>query len=78
MHARILIFDGQNHLVANLGYDPDWTQQVFADKFAMRKNPSQWQNGRFVHPHDACFDKDGNIFVAEWVDTGRVTFLRRV
>ncbi len=78
LHARILIFDGRNQLVANLSYDPAWTQQVFADKFAMRKDPSQWQAGRFVHPHDACFDQAGNIYVAEWVETGRVTFLRRV
>ena len=78
LHARLLIFNGKNELVANLGYDPDWTQQVFADKFAMRGNPSQWQEGRFVHPHDACFDKDGNIYVTEWVAAGRVTFLRRV
>jgi hypothetical protein len=28
--------------------------------------------------HDACFDKDGNIIVAEWVQSGRVTKLRRV
>lgn len=78
LHARILIFDGQNRLVANLGYDPDWTQQVFAGNFAMRKDPAQWQPGRFVHPHDACFDRDGNIFVTEWVEAGRVSFLRRV
>ncbi len=78
LHARLMIFDGQNKLVANLGYDADWSQRVFADKFAMRGNPSQWEDGRFVHPHDACFDADGNIFVTEWVADGRVTFLRRV
>jgi hypothetical protein len=31
-----------------------------------------------VHPHDACFDRDGKIFVVEWVLTGRVTLLKRV
>jgi len=30
-----------------------------------------------VHPHDACFDSDGNLFVAEWVSAGRITKLRR-
>ncbi len=78
LHGRVLIFDGQNQLVANLGYDADWTQKIFADNMAMRKTPSQWEAGRFIHPHDACFDKDGNIFVTEWVEAGRVTFLRRV
>ncbi|HVJ69698.1 MAG TPA: hypothetical protein VM510_17100, partial [Caulifigura sp.] len=29
-------------------------------------------------PHDACFDPQGNIYVAEWVATGRVSKLKRV
>lgn len=28
--------------------------------------------------HDACFDKNGDIFVAEWVETGRITKLTRM
>ena len=43
-----------------------------------RGNPKAWQEGRFVHPHDACFDKTGNIYVTEWVPTGRVSFLGHV
>jgi len=31
-----------------------------------------------VHPHDACFTQNGDIFVAEWVATGRITKLERV
>jgi hypothetical protein len=31
-----------------------------------------------VHPHDACFDADGNIVVAEWVETGRITRLKHI
>ena len=37
-----------------------------------------WEDGKFIHPHDACWDQDGNIFVVEWVPTGRVTKLRKV
>jgi hypothetical protein len=47
-------------------------------KFQVRTDPKYWIPGRFVHPHDACFDHDGNIFVAEWVQTGRISKLRRV
>jgi hypothetical protein len=25
----------------------------------------KWFDGRFVHPHDACFGHGGDIFVAE-------------
>ncbi len=45
---------------------------------AIRTQPKEWPAGKFVHPHDAAFDKDGNIFVVEWVSTGRVTLLKKV
>ena len=49
------------------------------DGFKMpQASPTRWQAGKFIHPHDACFDKDGNIFVVEWVATGRVTKLRHL
>lgn len=78
LHARVTLFDKDNHVITHLGHDPEWTRQVTAEGFPVRKDPKLWQAGKFVHPHDACFDKDGNIFVVEWVPTGRVTFLRRV
>lgn len=78
LHARVSIFDKDNKLITHLGYDPEWTKQVLADKFKMRTQPETWQAGRFIHPHDACYDKDGNIFVVEWVATGRVTLLKKV
>ena len=82
LHARVSIFDIDNKPILHLGYDADWTKQVLEmdanQKFKMREQPSRWEAGRFIHPHDACFDKDGNIYVVEWVPTGRVTFLKRV
>ena len=78
LHARVTLFDKDNKVIEHLGYNADWTAQVLADNFKMRSTPDQWQPGRFIHPHDACFDRDGNIFVTEWVPTGRVTFLRKV
>lgn len=79
LHARVSLFDKNNKLITHLGYDPEWTKQVLGDgKFPVRSDRSQWQSGKFIHPHDACFDKSGNIFVVEWVLTGRVDFLRHV
>ena len=40
--------------------------------------PETCEPGKFIHPHDACFDAQGNIFVVEWVEVGRVTKLRKV
>ncbi|MCL6504531.1 MAG: peptidase [Pirellulales bacterium] len=78
LHARVSIFDIDNKPVVHLGYDANWTAAVLADNFAMRRDPARWQPGRFIHPHDACWDSAGNIYVVEWVPTGRVSFLRRV
>ncbi|HKD35520.1 MAG TPA: peptidase, partial [Pirellulales bacterium] len=76
LHARVSLFDRNNKAIVHLGDDSAWIAEV--KKMKIRMDPKTWQPGKFVHPHDACFDKDGNIFVAEWVDTGRVTKLRKV
>lgn len=72
--ARVTLLDSNNQVVAHLGSDVHAKEGEKAD----RKKPETWKDGRFVHPHDACFDQDGNIFVAEWVGTGRVTKLERL
>ncbi|MEW4487096.1 peptidase [Thalassoglobus sp. JC818] len=78
LHARITLLDKNNQVLAQLGEDEAWRERVLGDGFAMRRTPDQWEDGKFIHPHDACFDADGNIYCAEWVVTGRVTKLVRV
>ena len=34
--------------------------------------------GKFIHPHDAMFLKNGDILVAEWVPIGRITLLKKL
>jgi hypothetical protein len=77
LHARVSLFDRDNKPIVHLGDDPVWRKQVL-DGFKIRRQPGDWVAGKFVHPHDACFDKDGNIIVAEWVETGRISWLRKV
>jgi hypothetical protein len=77
LHARVSLFGKDNKVIAHLGDDKEWRKKVL-DGFKMRSKPADWQAGKFIHPHDACFDKDGNIFVVEWVHTGRITKLRKV
>lgn len=77
LHARVSLFDKDNKVIAHLGHDAAWTKKVL-DGFKVRNQPKDWLPGKFIHPHDACYDKDGNIFVVEWVNTGRVTLLRHV
>ena len=76
LHARLTILGSKNQVVARLGDD---VERIKNDKGnTIRKNESKWTAGKFVHPHDACFDKKGNIFVAEWVNSGRVTKLEKI
>jgi hypothetical protein len=84
LQTRVTLFDKDNRVITHLGGDEAWRKKV-VDSLgpkspvpAIRTQPSEWPAGKFVHPHDACFDKDGNIFVVEWVSTGRVTFLKKV
>src|SRR5262249_11446124 len=77
LHARVSLFDKDNQPIVHLGDDADWRKKVL-DGFKVRTDEKQWPAGKLIHPHDACFDKDGNIFVIEWVQTGRVSLLKRV
>ena len=74
LHARVTILNGKNEVVARLGDD---VKRVTSVK-NIRGDRTKWIDGKFVHPHDACFDAQGSIFVAEWVSGGRVTKLTHI
>jgi hypothetical protein len=76
LQARVTLLDAKNNVVLRLGDDAPWRENVM--KMEARKKPGNCPAGKFLHPHDACFDADGNIFVAEWVAGGRISKLRRV
>ncbi|MBI1357022.1 MAG: hypothetical protein GC160_22000 [Acidobacteria bacterium] len=70
--ARVTLLDKDNRLLAHLG-------QGQADYRARRlMSREHFLPGQFVCPHGACFDHEGNIFVGEWVEIGRLTFLRKL
>ena len=73
LKARVSLLNEKNEVVARLGNDVEGSSAAKG----LRTRPGDWKDGQFVHPHDACFDNDGNIFVAEWVETGRVTKLTK-
>jgi hypothetical protein len=72
LKARLSLLNEKNEVVARIGNAATTT----VDR--LREQPEAWKDGEFVHPHDACFAPNGDIFVAEWVATGRVTKLERV
>ena len=76
LFARVTILGENNKVVARLGDD---IERVRGDKkLTIRRDKQQWRDGLFIHPHDACYDADGNIFIAEWVATGRISKLKRL
>lgn len=74
LSSRVTLLDKDNNVISQLGNGLDDKGNVKAN----RGKESTWVDGEFVHPHDACFDAQGNIFVAEWVQRGRVTKLRKL
>jgi sugar lactone lactonase YvrE len=73
LDARVTIVDSANRVVAVLGADDAKTARALRTK-----ERASFVPGKFICPHGACFDSDGNIYVVEWVEVGRVTKLRRV
>ena len=70
LDSIVTILDQDNKVVAQLG-----------DGFPsnLRDHPrSDFIPGKFIHPHDAIFLRNGDILVAEWVPIGRVTLLKKV
>jgi TAT (twin-arginine translocation) pathway signal sequence len=77
LKGGLVILDKANRIVARVGDDPEWRGQINSNKIT-RATRDLWLPGKFVHPHDATFDKNGNIFVTEWVAGGRITKMRHV
>jgi hypothetical protein len=77
LHGRVTIFDKDNKLITHLGLDGDAKEWKQPEGYP-NVPPEQRVAGRFIAPHDACWDAKGNLYVVEWVPQGRVTKLRRV
>lgn len=72
LQARLVILDRNDQVTAVLGDNPE-----------APKTPG-WPNiqdklidGKFNSPHACCVDSRGNIYVVEWISTGRITKLVR-
>jgi hypothetical protein len=74
LHGRVTLIDRENNVIEHLGDSnaPVWNNPL-------RSQPRDaFIPGQFICPHGACFDHEGNIFVVEWVEVGRVTKLRKL
>ena len=70
--GRITLLDADNKLICHLGENQDPKQ--WAQNGVPRE---QWVDGQFVSPHAARFDRDGNLYVLDWLAQGRFSKLTR-
>jgi len=76
LQGKVTLMDRENKVIGHLG---DAGAQSMDSLNALRtQTRDHFTPGQFVCPHGACFDHQGNIFVVEWVEAGRVSKLRRV
>jgi DNA-binding beta-propeller fold protein YncE len=73
LQGRVTILDKNNKLVTHLGdnENPKLRGQNPVP-------PEQWKEGQFISPHCVRWDSQGNLYVAEWLSTGRITKLKRL
>ena len=72
LEARVSLLNGKNEIIAHFGQGSENWRGIRV------MNRDSFVPGQFVAPHSACFDHEGNIFVVEWVEVGRVTKLQNV
>jgi hypothetical protein len=73
--SKVTILDRKNQVVASLG-ESEYSNRDWST--VPNQAPGTFVPGRFVCPHGACFDHEGNVFVVEWVEAGRLTKLRKI
>ena len=74
LNGRVTLLGKDNQIIEQLGDSHEADNQ-----FPLRGQArDQFVPGEFICPHGACFDHEGNIFVVEWVEVGRVTKLRKL
>jgi uncharacterized protein YfaP (DUF2135 family) len=73
LRGQVTLLDKNNDLIVHLGDNPNARQR--ANHGVLKKDLVP---GTFCCPHGATWDRQGNIFVAEWLPYGRVTKLQRV
>jgi hypothetical protein len=75
LQGRVTLMDRSNAIIGHLG---EATPSSAPNPPRTTTDRASFVPGQFITPHGANFDHEGNIFVVEWVEIGRVTKLRKV
>lgn len=73
LEGRVTILDKTGTPIAFLGDQPD--REQWANFKAL---PSETPANLFTAPHGLSFDEEGNLYVQDWNQSGRITKLARV
>jgi hypothetical protein len=76
LKAVVTLFDQQNRPLVQLGDGRQADGRTYEG--IRNQERTAFTPGRFVAPHAACFAPSGDIYVAEWVEVGRVTKLKKL
>lgn len=71
--GKVTILDKDNKVITHLGDNTD-PKKRGTNKIP----PAEWTEGVFIAPHCPRWDKQGNLYIHEWMLTGRITKLRKV
>jgi DNA-binding beta-propeller fold protein YncE len=74
LNSRVTILDRSDRLICHLGED----QQAYKQKGWPNLPESYYRANKFSSPHGVCVDSEGSVYMAEWIQTGRVTKLARI
>jgi DNA-binding beta-propeller fold protein YncE len=73
LEARVTIYDKNDKPVAVLGDAPEMPKTE-----GWPNIPQHLKVGKFSSPHACCVDSKGDVYVGEWITTGRLTKLNRL
>jgi hypothetical protein len=82
LDSKLTILDKDDQFIEYLFMDeeapnrPGWPNEEKND--SALKRPSDLKPGKFNSPHGMTIDRDGNIYVAEWLIGGRMTKLKKI
>ena len=71
--GRVTILNEKGELVTHLGDNPN--PELRAQN---QVDPALWKAGEFISPHCANWDSKGDLYVTDWVSSGRISKLRRL
>jgi len=74
LKSRVTVFDHHDRLICHLGED----QQAHKQEKWPNTAKTYYRANKFSSPHGVCVDSTGDVYVAEWIQDGRITKLARL